>query len=338
MKLFVYEHITSGALAEQKLPLTLAKEGDQMLLAALQDSHDTQQCTLITLRDKRLNKLPLFQQNPQHHCYIVTTLNDYHHAWEQCLQQCDTVLIIAPETDNILARLQQQAVNAGKALLGSRPETIQLCTDKLQCYQHLVHTGLPTISTLLASQWQTLPFNNQNGYILKPRDGAGCINTFYFKSRLDLEKYLASKRAPELEQYLIQPYLPGNTISLCLLASNSTIEVLSTNQQHLEQSQGQLSLSACTINNTDDLPDLMQTTRIAQKLHTSLPGLYGFIGVDLISNQQGLFIVDINPRHTTSYIGLNASLNLNPMQRFFDIIGGKSTQPITQRQTIELTL
>ena len=52
MKLFVYEHITSGALAEQKLPPTLAKEGNQMLMAVLQDSHATQQCTLTTLRDK----------------------------------------------------------------------------------------------------------------------------------------------------------------------------------------------------------------------------------------------------------------------------------------------
>ena len=97
-------------------------------------------------------------------------------------------------------------------------------------------------------------------------------------------------------------------------------------------------MSACTINHIDDLSNLKQIEQLAKKLHVALTGLVGFIGVDLISNQQGLFIVDINPRHTTSYIGLAASLNLNPMQRFFDIIEGKPVTPITQRHKIELTL
>ena len=338
MKLFVYEHITSGALAEQKLPPTLAKEGNQMLMAVLQDSHATQQCTLTTLRDKRLNQLDFFEQNTQHQCHIVTTLNDYHQTWEQCLQQCDVILIIAPETDSILATLQQQASNAGKMLLGCQPATIQLCSDKLYCHQHLTQTGIPTVATQLAARWLSSPSNPQNGLILKPRDGAGCIDTYYFESKTDLEKKLNAKQAPELEHYIVQPYIIGNTISLCLLASENTIEVLSVNQQHLEHSQGKISLSACIINHIDDLSNLKQIEQLAKKLHVALTGLVGFIGVDLISNQQGLFIVDINPRHTTSYIGLAASLNLNPMQRFFDIIEGKPVTPITQRHKIELTL
>ena len=338
MKLFVYEHITSGALAEQKLPPTLAKEGDQIVMAVLEDSHATQQCSLMTLRDKRLNKLDLFEKNDQHHCHTVTTLNDYHQAWEQHLQRCDAILIIAPETDNTLAMLQQQAADAGKMLLGCQPTTIQLCSDKLHCYQHLVQKGIPTITTQLASKWHVPSANPQNGFILKPRDGAGCINTTYFKSTTDLQKSLNAKQTQELEQYIVQPYICGKTISLCLLASKNAIEVLSINRQHLEQSQGKLSLSACTINHVDDIPSLKQINLLAKRLHTAVPGLVGFIGIDLISNQQGHFIVDINQRHTTSYTGLTHSLNLNPMQRFFDIIGDKSVNPITRRQTIKLTL
>ncbi|MFT7235256.1 MAG: putative ATP-grasp superfamily ATP-dependent carboligase, partial [Methylophagaceae bacterium] len=108
MKLFVYEHITSGALAEHQLPTSLANEGDQMLLAALKDCHDTQRCTLFTQRDSRLNDLDIVEQNPNYYCHPAANLIDYRHAWNRCLNQCDAVLIIAPETNAILATLQQR--------------------------------------------------------------------------------------------------------------------------------------------------------------------------------------------------------------------------------------
>ena len=88
------------------------------------------------------------------------------------------------------------------------------------------------------------------------------------------------------------------------------------------------------------LPRRQEANQIAQQVKAAFPGLFGFIGIDLIHNDNGLYIVDINPRLTTSYIALRTALNLNPMQRLFDIIEHKKTalSPITQRKTIKLTL
>ena len=46
-----------------------------------------------------------------------------------------------------------------------------------------------------------------------------------------------------------------------------------------------------------------------------VPGLRGFVGVDLILDEQapGVSVVEINPRLTTSYVGLRAALGQNVM-------------------------
>ncbi len=341
MKLFVYEHITSGALADQNLTVSLANEGNKMLLSALQDCHETECCTLTTIRDDRLSPLDLFEQNPQYHHHQVTTLTDYHHAWIQCLAECEAILIIAPETDNILATLQQSALDAGKILFGSHPSAIWPTTNKLECYQHLLESNISTIPTYLASEWLKEEHYNQSGYILKPIDGAGCIETYLFKTAAELKVHLATRDSSELNRQVIQPFYQGTDLSFCLLASHNAIEILSINLQHITQKYGQFNLSACTVNiNNKALPTLSQADQIAQQIKTAFPGLFGFIGLDLIHNDNDLYIVDINPRLTTSYIGLKAALNLNPMARLFDIIEHKKMplSPITYRKTIEVML
>ena len=43
----------------------------------------------------------------------------------------------------------------------------------------------------------------------------------------------------------------------------------------------------------------------------SLPGLWGYFGVDLILSGGGPVVVDVNPRLTTSYAGLRPALGIN---------------------------
>ena len=39
----------------------------------------------------------------------------------------------------------------------------------------------------------------------------------------------------------------------------------------------------------------------------SFSGLRGYVGVDVVLGQDKLYVVDVNPRLTTSYVGLRAS-------------------------------
>jgi predicted ATP-grasp superfamily ATP-dependent carboligase len=45
---------------------------------------------------------------------------------------------------------------------------------------------------------------------------------------------------------------------------------------------------------------------------SAIPGLAGIFGIDLIFAKGGPCIVEVNPRLTTSYVGLRRALNVNP--------------------------
>ncbi len=341
MKLFIYEHITSGALSEQALPNSLANEGNAMLAAVLRDCADIDYLTLNTLRDHRLTTSALFDREPRHLCHTVRNASDYAQYWQQCLKNCDAVLIIAPETDDILADLQQQALNQGKRIMGCQPKAIRLTSNKYRCYQHLSKHGLPTVETMLAEHWPNHRFVSPSGYILKPLHGAGCIDTYSFKTAEALERSLSNYDITTLKQAVIQPYLEGRAASLSLLASDNEIEVLAINQQHIIQSQHQLKLAGCTINTTDAIPfSFEQAEQLASTIHAAIPGLWGHLGVDIILTENAAFVIDINPRLTSSYIALRRSLGLNPMSRLLNMAqhGLKALPKLSQRKAVELTL
>ena len=61
---------------------------------------------------------------------------------------CDGVILIAPETDGILLGLAEELDRAGLWSLGSTPEAIALCSDKLALAGHFERLGVPTPLTL----------------------------------------------------------------------------------------------------------------------------------------------------------------------------------------------
>ncbi len=50
---------------------------------------------------------------------------------------------------------------------------------------------------------------------------------------------------------------------------------------------------------------------MAEKVVGSFSGLRGYVGVDLVLAKDGPYIVDINPRLTSSYVGLSKVANFN---------------------------
>ena len=66
MKLFIYEHITSGALSGNSLPVSLANEGHVMLMAVLHDCAYLNGMLINTMRDQRLKAIEFIDDHPQH--------------------------------------------------------------------------------------------------------------------------------------------------------------------------------------------------------------------------------------------------------------------------------
>jgi len=338
MKLFLYEHITSGALINEPLPTSLAREGNDMLTAIVQDLIELSRIELILLRDSRLKPLESIVAEPTHQVYTVDNATSFDEAYLSAITNADMVLVIAPETEGILDEIQQQIRNSGTQLLASHTEATQLCSDKYLCHQQLRAHGISSATTVKANEWSSNKFSSVTGFIIKPLDGAGCIDTFFMRNSAVLEAWLVS-HSDDLNKLIIQPYIEGLTVSLSLLADHDDSRVLAVNQQNMKLDNDKLFFLGSIVNGVTEA-DLAfsQASKIAANIHQAIEGLWGFIGIDLILHEDKLFVVDINPRLTTSYIGLRQSLNHNPAELLFTMMKeGLSALPKQlQRQAIEV--
>lgn len=339
MKVFVYEHITSGALINESLPSSLVHEGNEMLIAIVRDMSLLTDIELIILRDSRLKPLTDITDNPRHHCLMVENNSVFQQHYASSINTADAVIIIAPETDTILQNLQQSVLNNGKKLFGCQPEATQICTDKALCYQQLTSNNVSTPYTIQSTEWPLNHFNSPAGFVVKPQDGAGCIDTLFFSEYSSLESWLPSSHIHD--KTIIQPYIEGDTLSLTVLVDHNDSRVLAVNQQHITQDHGQFSFHGCSVNGIDEGQfSQQQATEITQKIHHAIPGLWGFIGIDLIVTGNDVYVIDINPRLTTAYVGLSESLNLNPAQLLLTMMEhGLSALPLNiQRNSIEILI
>jgi hypothetical protein len=57
---------------------------------------------------------------------------------------------------------------------------------------------------------------------------------------------------------------------------------------------------------------------LAQSALALLPGLQGYVGVDLVLSGSDAWLIEINPRLTTSYIGLRQLIQLNLAQAIWN--------------------
>lgn len=308
MRVFVYEHITGGGLAGIDLPATLQRDGEQMLQALLTDLSSVTGVELLTLRDARLPALPGITT------LTVTSTADWQSAWERGLHWAQAVWPIAPESDGILTRLSEAIVAAGRHLLNSHPAAVRLTSSKLATCHHLHAAGIPTVSTWPLS---LLPPPDKGGpgggFIIKPDDGAGCEDTYLAATPVALVQLRTT--LPDPARYIVQPFISGTPLSLSLLCHDGQADLLSVNRQHIERHDNILHAHGVSV---AALPNAPHWQQLATAIARTLPGLWGYVGVDLIDSPSGPCVLEINPRLTTSYAGLVAR-HVNPARRVLSL-------------------
>ena len=227
-------------------------------------------------------------------------------VFRKLLPEVDAVLVIAPETDGILAGRCRVVRNSGTASWNCLPETIDLCGDKLLLAEHLRRHEIPTISTTLCDLAN--PSANLSWpVVLKPRDGAGASLTFCVKNPQEWEHAAQTFRdAMMADKCLCQPFVPGRALSVsvnCGLEGRQ-IECMPIGEQLLACDHLLFRYLGGTIP-----AKLTDQTRLAidelvDAACQTMTGLVGYIGFDLVLPPDGdPLIVEINPRLTTSYIG-----------------------------------
>jgi predicted ATP-grasp superfamily ATP-dependent carboligase len=322
-KIFVCEFITGGGLCAEALPESLLKEGILMRDALLQDLSELPYEISATY-DARLA--------PPANCASCIAVNkheDVWHIWQTQMQLADAVWLIAPETGGILKKLTQMAEKLrlnglqGPLLLGCGLGSIEVASKKMDTHFALEAAGITSIPTYTLESW---PKNHQV-WLAKPNDGAGCGDTVCFNNTEDLEGWIVANHKQML--HVIQPFQSGDAGSISCVMRNGTAQLLSCNSQHIEINNQMLSYRGGVVNGVCDY--WPQFEFIANKIAQALPRLAGYVGIDVIVDGDEVIVVEINPRLTTTYIGMHESIGVNPA----DLIINTLTQPDYEWPTLQ---
>jgi predicted ATP-grasp superfamily ATP-dependent carboligase len=241
-------------------------------------------------------------------------------SFRAAARRSDFALVIAPEFDDILAERCEWAEQEGCRLLGPSVEAIRLTADKLRLAEHFTRAGVPTIPTVpftLAPPWPP-------PYVIKPRYGAGSQDTFLVRDLVPTER-------PDT---ILQPYLVPRDGALSLACIGPMPLVLM--RQTLSADGRFHYLGGEHASDVDDAP----YRELARAAFDAVPGLAGYFGLDLLwpEGADRPVVVEINPRLTTSYVGLRALCEGNLMQTLLDAAQGREVAPPFRAGAVRFSL
>jgi predicted ATP-grasp superfamily ATP-dependent carboligase len=231
--------------------------------------------------------------------------------FRRAAEWCDFPLVIAPEFDRILEMRCQWATDCGATLLGPPPHVVALCADKLTLAEQWESAGVPTIPT---REFDPLAFPPP--VVVKPRFGAGSQETYLLETQEEVDNF---RPGPLM---IVQPFLIGMPMSVSFLIGPAATVELTPCAQHMTSDDGRLRYGGGETMNRSALAE--RAGRCARRAIESVPGLFGYVGVDMIRRPDETDLaVEINPRLTTSYIGLRQVCQQNIMHALLRIVRGE---------------
>jgi predicted ATP-grasp superfamily ATP-dependent carboligase len=305
MKILVFEYVTAAGLAEAPSGSLLA-EGEVMLAALLADLTAIPGVEVLALRDRRLPWPG--SANSATEWVWVEPARDGLTCLAATLPRVDAVWPIAPETGGILESICRTVEQAGKALLSTPAAGVRLAASKYVTFQRLQAHGVPVVPTerLESGNAALLPFSPP--CVVKPDDGAGCEATWIVGSPADWDGIREQLVAGT--NWIVQPLIEGESLSLSAVFSRGHAMLWTVNRQHIVEEGHGFRLEGCGVNAMEDSDRIFAD--LARRVAAAVPELWGYAGIDLIRNEAGLHVLEINPRLTSSYAGLQSALGGNP--------------------------
>ena len=314
MKILVFEFITGGGLNDRLLPENLVREGRLMLNALVKDLADLPGLELYITRDYRLSD-NLFPENKNINWVDVPKNSNIKTLFKKLCLKCDLVWPIAPESDGILAEYCRLVEATNAKLLNSSALTVELTGNKLQTFEYLSRGNIPIVSSIRLSEFQ---WRGNFKYVIKPIDGVGCESSHIGNNNAEFEKIIGKISNPS--EYIIQPFMEGRSISLSCLVNNQRAWLICCNEQIMKIQNQQFLLTGCTVN--IKLDNRSKYDDILNKIAGMLPDLWGYVGIDLIETRNGPMVLEINPRLTTSYVGIKGALGINFAENVLQMLNG----------------
>jgi hypothetical protein len=325
LRILVYEHVSGGGFADEPLPASVLSDGFGMLRTLIADFKAAGHNISITLdaRIARLNPpLPADCVVPLFSCQEVQA------NLRKLSEQADAMYIIAPETDGVLWSLVETVEHTDAASLNCESGAIEKVSDKVGFYDFMRKLGLPVFETLtftvdgdLKEIQKRVQADLGFPVVFKPSDGVSCCGVSVVRDEVQVAGAVAKINAASSDKrFLVQEFVEGAAASVSLLSTGSNVVPVSLNRQDVLIATPE----TCSSYNGGlvpfDHPLQAEAFEVAKKLVNSVDGLKGYVGVDFVLTDKAAVAVEVNPRLTTSYVGLRRVVNFNPAQDIVDAV------------------
>jgi len=223
----------------------------------------------------------------------IDVKGDYFDFLERIAGKYDAALVIAPEKDNILYFLTS-IIEDSTINLGSPPDAIKLCSDKLITTNILMDRKIKAPCILDHEK----VYDIKTKFILKPRFGCGSEGV----KLVDNDGYLSENIK---EDSILMEYIEGRHISSSLIMGEERSLFLTLNEQLIRFNKEVTYLGGMVPYKTSKRE--WDTIMRLSKDVAEIMGCKGYLGIDFVisNNSNEPYVVDINPRPTTSILGIN---------------------------------
>lgn len=230
---------------------------------------------------------------------------DFDRSVEELSAQCDAALVVAP--DELLGDLTEM-VEENTVNLGCPSGSIRLCADKLKCTRILENEGIKVPATTVSGEPDVFSLGEK--VVLKPRWGCASEDT-------TLTRYSCATMIPE--GFVATRYIEGEHLSASLVVGDDTL----SRSRSQSQSQSPLTLPPPTLPLTVNRQNISigseiqynggtvgvdtgrnQELFLAAQRSAEALGCRGYVGVDIVLADKP-WVIDVNPRPTTSIIGIS---------------------------------
>jgi predicted ATP-grasp superfamily ATP-dependent carboligase len=325
LKLLIYEYVSGGGFAGKSIPSSILSEGFGMLRTLISD-FKAAGYFVATVLDLQLAVLhPPIEAD----CIVpVSSSREAEAAIQKISESADAAYIIAPESNHVLQSLAERMEQAGVHSLNCRASAIRKVSDKAILLDRVKKMGLLTPATIMVSALedvveikQTISSKLEFPLIFKPVDGVSCGGLSVVRNENQVASAVDKVNRESSSKYLmVQELIQGIAVSVSLISTGNEALPISLNKQGVSL----MTPEAISTYNGGLVPFNSPLEReafaTAEKIVRSFRGLRGYIGVDLVLTEKEPVVIEVNPRLTTSYVGVRRVVSFNPAQAIINSV------------------
>ena len=309
MRVLIFEFVMGGgffSLPDQPLPTgSLLEEGAAMAAALVSDlARLSADIDLTVFRDHRLRSLVDW---PNSSFQDVTSDADVKCGLSQA---SDVAIVIAPSREECCERHVSWLDRRPNCCWTPPDEFLAWAANKHETVSWLSAHNVPCpAGQLVCDREQTLSKELMFPLVAKPNDGCGSQGVTLVRCRDQLDRVVQPGTAWRVEQYI-----GGRPASVAAICGQGQVHWLQPCWQLLNPPD--FTYNGCRL---VDEPDLQHRAwRLVKGLDVRLSHAVGFVGVDIVLGEpvdgSADYVIEVNPRLTTSYVCLSRSTRKNLLE------------------------